>query len=217
MTKIGLSTIILILSFQSCFAGEFKFNYKNLNALASLICSNNQPSTAKDEVLVSKFSINKTKLSQRKNDLKIEISGTCNAKVNVKSKDVISFGEDLQIEFDLNKLNQTSGNIGLSKIKFKFKKNQLLSLNLRNPFTLKNVHLKLSKTVWSNKSSIISFGNKDQIKLRIGARIIASESNSNLKVNNGPKYYNIWGFDTIGCKARQSLTQAGCENFSEKL
>ena len=77
MKKLTLSLLYLF-SF-SVFGNEFTFNYKNINTLSSLICNQLKMAHGADEILVSRFNVDKTKLTPKGHSQIIEVNGTCNA------------------------------------------------------------------------------------------------------------------------------------------
>jgi len=210
-------TLILIFASSSLMASEFKFNYKNLNSLGALICSQVQDKLQPNQVQVSKFTIDKTSLGPAKNHAQYELTGSCNAILSKKTQEVLSYGEELQIEFNLKRLGHVSGTVGINKIDLYFDGKKLKKMTIEKISTAKLKSLNLNKIKWAKNNSLFDLNKKNKIQLRLKGRIVASEAQSNLNFKNHGTYYSIWSFGSFGCNGQAKIIPNQCETLSDKI
>jgi hypothetical protein len=198
-------------------AGQFNFNYKNLNTLAMLICKEMKPEPTSNTVLVNKFTTNKTKYGSSKNDIQYEMSGICNSKISKKSSEVLSFGDEIQFSVDLDKANLILGTVGVNKLIIKIKGSTVKSITIDKIFENKKVKIGIPKTRWAKSDSLFSFNKNERIKMETKGRILASEKESNLYSDSGEVLYNIWNYESFGCHTTKGISQDQCEQFTQNL
>ena len=201
-------------------AKSFKYNYKNINTLAGLICHlNHQLSDIElkaNQAIINKFSITKNNISEQKSNVQIELSGSCLNKINSLTNEVISYGNNFSLEFQAKKNNKIVGTIGLFTVSITVKNFRPYSLSMTDPFSKITKNFNLKDIHWSKSNSIISFTPGDQIQIKNKGRVIATESGSNLKLYN-TQYYNLWNFNSVGCKGTQIISEDTCQDLSEKI
>ena len=196
---------------------EFKFNYKNLHALSALICESVNGATSQNSVLINKVSIDKNQYGPLPKDLRYEISGSCQNRVSSTGKEVLKYGEDLQLEMDLKNLGTVSGTLGIHKVRVLFKKKIPTKLMVDQYLLGEKKIYDLKNYKWSHSSSMVNFGKAEKLQLRSKKRIIASEENSNLVFSNGSIVYNIWSYESYSCRTKKKFGQKSCENLLQLL
>ena len=211
-----LFTISTLLSLP-LYAGEFSFNYKNLNTLATLICKQIKPEVTNNTVLVNKFITNKTKYGTDSSEAQYELSGICNSRVSKKTAEILSFGEEIQFTVDLKKPSLVIGTIGVNELKIIFKNNLLKRITINKIFENKKLHFKLPKTRWATSDSLFSFNKDELIKIEKKGRVLASEKESNLYLDTGEVLYNIWNYQAFGCHTTHNISQSQCEAFTNNI
>ncbi len=216
MTK-QIYSLILCLVSTSVLAKDFKYNYKNINTIASIICEALPTTAQANETVVSRFNVNRTKLNEQGKELQVEVNGTCNAVINHKSKEIISFGQELNLQFTINKKISLTGQVGLDQVQARFKGKRPLAIKISNPYTNELQSIDIARTRWSNKNTLINFAKKDNIQIRSKGRIIASEIDSTLKTASGSYYYNIWRFSTSGCRTHAKISSEDCDQLANIL
>ncbi|MBT4792687.1 MAG: hypothetical protein HON90_14025 [Halobacteriovoraceae bacterium] len=216
MLKTKVSTILLFLAISlTAAANEFKFNYKNLNTLTAVIChkAKNTLSQQKGAQVVSSFSINKVKHSDQKDDATFEISGTCNA-VIAKNRSVLSYGQEIQLTINLNKLNQSKGMLGISPITLQFFKGIPTQVIIEDLLLSQQLSLTLNSSRWAKSNSLFSLNPENYIQIKSSSRIIASEVESNLEFLNNSTFYNIWSYESFGCSGKEKISSSQCEKLT---
>ena len=217
MLKLVILSIFLFLHAPESFGKGFQFNYKNLNTLASIICAQSQMKLPAPHVQVSKFAINRQFLNPQKSEFNIVLNGTCNATIDPAKKEVLHFGQEFSLRVEKHKKLELSGEMGLEHFKINFKNGLPYLLTINGLFHPGPITIKLAQTNWSKRDSLINFNQKENISVKVDGRIMASELNSHLNLRNGPRYFNIWRFDTFGCKSSKALSQQNCETLSSLL
>ena len=147
MIKRHYLTLILIFASSSILASEFRFNYKNLNSLGALICSQLQDKIQPNQVQVSKFSVDKTILGSGNDHAQYELTGSCNAILSKNTHKVLSYGDELQIQFNLKRLGHVSGTVGVNKVDLYFdgKKLKKMSIERLSTMEVKNLPFPFEK------------------------------------------------------------------------
>jgi hypothetical protein len=212
------SLIFLALTFSlSSMASDFKFNYKNLNTLASLICAKNQPIKIQDnEVLTNSIQVEQINTGINPSDKTYEITGTCNAIYNTNSNSFNSFGEELDIAIDLSSLNNISGTIGLNSIKIKLTHNKINSIVFTDSLLGDKKVLLLKSMNWAPNNSLISLNKKNRISLKSNRKIAAVERNSILEIKapTSLNTFKIWSTDSFACS---KFDIKRCQDIIKKL
>jgi hypothetical protein len=198
-------------------ASEFKFNYKNLNTLASVICAKGQPlKVGTNEVLANSIQVEQVKTGINPNDKTYEITGTCNAIYNSKTEDFSSFGEELDIALDLNSLNSVQGTIGINTINLKMRKRTINSVVITDSLLGDKTALKFKSMNWAPNNSLISFSKESKINLKVNRKIAATEVNSILKIkaNTNLNTFKIWSTNSFACS---KVDMNKCREIISKL
>lgn len=217
MRKTWTIIIFLLVGSSTTWAKGFNFNYKNLNVLSALICEQVRQEVDNSTILFSKFSIDKTKLSSNSNDVKFEVTGTCNARYSKTSKDTTSYGQELQLEFNLKDLNKVSGTIGINPIEIVFSNRKISKFIIKKIYENKVEIINLKSVRWAKSNSLFILDKKDLIKVKLNGRIVASEKDSNLILNNGDIVYNFWSYDSFMCHSHSKISQERCETISSQI
>lgn len=206
-----LLTISLFLFVFSSYAKNTTFfNYKNLNAIASLVCHFNKSSNDENVIYVNKFNIDKNQIDSNQSIEEIDLSGTCNAEF--KNNEIVHFGNDLQLE--IKNSSHISGKIGLNDIKIQMKNNRPYRLILTDSLLGQKRTLNLSEIQWAKNDSLIQFNSKNVLKIDLKGRVIASEETSLLKYQD-ITFYNIWSYNGFGCTSK--VSEEKCFELSEAL
>lgn len=196
-------------------SNAFKLNYKNINTLGALICSLDAEDTKqkKTHVIINKFSTNKTQLGDKQG---VNLSGVCNGKVNIKTKDIISYGKSFELDFDSSFANTVKGTLGVKKIILSFTNNTPAKLKIINPYSKTKKVFNLGQVNWAKNNSIINFNTKDLISIKHNGRVIATESGANLQLLSA-QFYNIWSFNSFGCSIKSRLNEDSCQELVDVL
>lgn len=206
-------------------SSEFKFHYKNLNALGAIICSLEAPKKPVENnntVRLSKIdsdidSMTNSHNSDFSDGSTIELSGICNSEININTKEILSFGQGLSLEFNTKLLNIVRGKLGLKEIIISFHKMTPTSIMISDPMSKSRKSFNLSETTWSKTNSIVNFNKKDLISIKFNGRTLAMENSSRIKLNR-TNFYNIWNYSSFGCESFQNhLTQDKCQQLTELL
>lgn len=203
----------------SVFSSEFKFNNKNLNALMALVCHSNNQNADKNSIFAHKVLIDKIKHGSSEADTSFEISGTCNIEYDKKSKEIISYGEEFLVEFNLKNKSKISGKIGIRDIVIDFQSHKLSRLTIKDPLMLTLKVFNLKQSHWASSDSIINFNPARPFKLSVGRKTAATEDQSQLKFNTKVKstFFNTWSYTSYGCSsADQFVTEEICSSIVAK-
>lgn len=214
MTKCKITILILSLSFMAR-SYSFDFHYKNLNSIMASLChSLKENSLGTNQVRLNKFSIEKNTLDQ--NGLKTEftITGACNQVVNLKSKNIDEYGQEVFLNFTYNKnlkAQSFSGSLGIHPISIEIKNGKPYSFRITKSFEGSSKVFNLEKSQWAINDSLFSIGKKSGIKLKVKSRVIASETEQTLHFSATNKHYDLWNYNSYGCEAVKMIDQATCE------
>lgn len=218
---VSLSLFILVggMHNMNAFAGEFKFNNKNLNALSALICHTTTEAESENIISLHKFLVDKSKLGSAKNDVSYELTGTCNIQYDKKTKKIISYGDEFTFNINLKDSKMANGKIGIKDIELHFKKNSLKMIRIKDPLLLIEKTYQLNNSEWAQSDSLFSFNKKKSFALRIGRKTAAVEKNSTLMFSKNKlksKFYNTWSYSAIGCSQTTGrTTQEHCQKISD--
>lgn len=199
----------------------FRFNNKNLNALTALICHSTSELSSPDRILIHKLQVDKSKLGTNANEVSYELSGTCHVEYDLKTKEVLSYGDEFTINIDLQKPAKTTGKLGIQEIRFQFQNKNLVGLKVKDPLLLTQKSFPLKNTSWANSDSILSFQKTRKFMLKVGRKTAAIEKESALnfvKHKVKTKFFNTWSFEAIGCSSSKSyVDQETCLRLAEKI
>lgn len=213
-TKLFTLFILSILSFNSQ-SSEFKFNNKNLNSLAALICLlDSQELGNKDssKVYTHKTTVNKVKIGPKVNDEIIELTGTCNNIINKDSLKIVRLGEEFNISIDRSNKLVASGKLGIKSVEIQFKNNIAQRITIEDPLLLIKTSRDISKSIWAKSNQIFSFSKK-KLSLKFARTIAATEEGGTLNFKS-VKFFNVWNDQAFGCSlANKNLSQSECERF----
>lgn len=217
MIRIGFIFLTCFLFSSGLYANEFKFNYKNLNSLASTICENMRPKLTKRSIFVSSFNVDRETYGPAKGQTKFHITGTCNAQFSQKTKKMLHSGEEFSLDIDLKNLSQVSGKIGINELKLNFKGKRLKTVYIDELITGTSTSINLEGSQWAS-SNILFLTNKSKaIRLKVNRRIIASEMGSQLSFKKNAKLYNHWSYQAFSCAGKKSISLEKCETLSHSL
>ena len=197
---------------------KFIFNYKNINTLGALICSLDRPNKTSTPFLVrlNKLEVDKERMNSKTGKQVVSLTGVCNSEVNQKTKEIISFGQDLELILKEGTSSEAQGTLGLKKLKIVFRNNSPTLLKISDPYTKKARTFNLKQINWAKKNSIVSFSNSDNISIKSRGRIIAMEKNANLKIKD-TQFYNIWSFNSFGCSVSAFLSEEKCQALMDLI
>lgn len=213
---ISLITSMQVLGRVSPKNDHFKFYYKNLNTLGAIICSLEASKRPVASGFVRLFKIDSDKGSIGAAE-RIEFSGTCNGEMNLKTKEVVSFGQSFSLDFTTSSLKSIKGKLGLKEIMISFQKSIPTFIQITDPFTKIKKGFDLSEINWAKKNSIISFKKDDLISIKKKGKILAVENASNIKLS-GVDFYNIWNYSSFGCQSyKDQLNQSQCQELTDLL
>lgn len=198
-------------------SSPIKFNYKNLNTIGSMVCEVTGPKSTKGIALVHNLSINKKKYGAGKFDESYEISGTCNSKFSLKSKKLISLGDEINLDINLASLKDSHGTVGINEVKLIFKHGKLTEILNIDPLglSLSSRRNKLKMQKWAKTNAAFSLDKKTDIRVILGTSKI-KEVSSNLYLfnkNYKSKWSKIWHYQTKGCSVPRSVKIINCSLF----
>ncbi|MAZ47160.1 MAG: hypothetical protein CME65_01270 [Halobacteriovoraceae bacterium] len=194
-----------ILLFISVSAAAEVLNYKNLNAVASLICQEVQnamsaPGAESSDQLkiVSKFKQDKSITGE--SQFEIELSGTCNAALylNQDKIELSSLGQEINLSFHSNK-NKSKGSVGFYKVEVTYNKKNIERIELTNTLLGSTRIIEIESAQWSPNNMIFT---TKPIKLKLKNGLEISEQNSILQVGSNLKVHNLWNFESFSCGSK---------------
>ena len=198
----------------SASASSFQLNYKNINTLTGVICASLQKeSISKSETLVQKIQIEQIRTGHKSTDIEFEVSGTCNAKFDKKSKSIAHFGEEINLTF---KPESITGSLGLNNINIKTNDKSISEIAIIDGLFGSTESIKVKKSNWAANNNIFTFSKSEKIKLELNRKVAAVEASSNLDIKsiNQLKMFKIWSSQSFGCS---TLSEKVCQNITEKL
>ncbi|MBD65789.1 MAG: hypothetical protein CME62_11320 [Halobacteriovoraceae bacterium] len=213
------STIIFTLFFliHQAQANEFKFNNKNLNSLGAIICQSAK-SPQENNIIAHKININKHRVSDKHNDFKYEVIGTCDIHYNTQKKKITTLGDEFHFSFYTNRFGQIEGRYGIKKLFFNFRKKTLHSLVIIDPLLQTTKRIYLSQSQWAKNDTIFNF-DRSKLQVKISRKTAAVEKNSLLEFNDKLKttYYNLWSFESFGCSGLAGQNQEQCQKIVSEI
>jgi hypothetical protein len=221
MIKRILPFIFMLTLFgQAALGSEFNFNYKNLNTLGALICTQTTPTKKTEQILAHKINVDMRRVGPNPNDKIFEISGSCDINYDLKSKKIVSFGEEFNIEFELGNLANVKGNLGIKEIEVSFDKNSLKAIKITDPLLLTNDNFDLSRSQWASSDRIFNLKNKKLLSVKLARATAAVEKNNTLifYTNDQTHFYNIWSYQSSGCShGSRKVSESECSKILKKL
>lgn len=207
-----VSIFISLFLAQAAYSNSFKMNYKNLNAMAELLCQLNRLKTdTKNFTYVNRFNIDQTKTQS----LSAEINGVCSAKIKTKTGNIFSSGEPISLQMQKSKHFLATGTVGINTVTLDISKSGHLVVKFKNELLSfhKTYHFKNIK--WAQKDSLISLTSDNKVTIKLKNQVMAKEKNSILMFKN-TKLYNSWGFNSFSCSP---LTVSGksCHQFADLI
>lgn len=206
--RLNIFLSLLIICNVAFSKAEALKHYKNINAIASYLCSLDLKEQATDHTVsyLSQFSIDKTRLSMNSNQELIELSGTCN--MAIRNAEVTHYGNNIEFSYDPKKPNVILGKLGLMDIKISFIKNTPHKLKLIDSLLGKEKIINLSGLRFATNNSIVTLKDNQRVAIKDHAnRVMASESLSKLQYK-AYTFYNIWSYNSYGCS--RDLTEEQC-------
>ena len=215
MKRSILFTFFLVLSSSLYANSEFVFNNKNLNSVASLICIMNAQGDSLEQdaqVRTHKITLNQKRIGPKVSDLIIEVKGTCNNIVDLKTKELKKLGDEFLLTIDMRKTLSAEGKIGIKNINIYFKDKNLQSISISDPLLLTTVKKDLSNSTWAKSDQIFSFDSKP-LSVAFNRRIAAIENGGVLRFKS-TSFFSIWSDQAIGCSlAGKNLSESECESL----
>ncbi len=209
-TKFYSFIILLCCSFAgSALAGKFESNYKNLNALAFIVCENYTQKILKPQSTVyHKFEVAviETGKSSSKN---YEITGRCAQQLSNDSQ--LDGGEDLRILLSHNK--NITGEIGLYNLFISSSNNNIESIVFTSKFDSND---KLVTKLGINQSwSSTSFLNSSKLKISAENSLFQETNDSisfSYKAMTKSKLFNHWSYQSVACSLRNNNLGSNCSS-----
>lgn len=205
---------------QAALGSEFKFNYKNLNTLGALICTQTAQTQNNKQILAHKINVDVRRVGPKPNDKIFEISGSCDINYDIKSKKIVSFGEEFNIEFELANLKSVKGNLGIKEIEVNFDKNNLKTIKVTDPLLLTSNSYDLSRSQWASSDRIFNLKNKKFLSVKLARATAAVEKDNTLvfHTNDQTNFYNIWSYESSGCSHKtRKIAESECTQIMKNL
>jgi len=212
----SIISLFLIISTSTTFANTFIFNNKNINSLVTIICENSLTAQKSNTIYLNKINISQTKYGPHRLDKRFDITGTCNGEIDSKTREFISFGNEINLTFDLNKTDIFSGTIGIDTFEIIMNKKRVTNLKINSFVENKTIDLNLRRSKWAQSNSLINL-NDDSIKIIADRKRHAVEDNRRLIIGKDTILYNLWTHQAFSCKSDSRVSRYECENLSNKI
>jgi hypothetical protein len=204
---------------QMAYGNEFNFNYKNLNTLGALICSQDSVVQDKETILAHKVNIDMRRVGPGGNDKIFEVSGSCDISYNKNSDIVTSFGDEFSIEIELSNLNSVTGKLGIKDIELQFNDRELTGMKITDSLMMSSKTFDLTGSHWAISDRIFNLKNKKLLSVNLSRSTAAVEKNNSLEfyTNGQSRFYNIWTYESFGCSHKsKAITQKKCAEILKK-
>lgn len=213
----SIISLFLIISTSTTFANTFNFNNKNINSLVTIICENSLTAQKSNTIYLNKINISQTKYGPHSLDKRFDITGTCNGEIDSKTREFISFGNEINLTFDLNnKTDVFSGTIGIDTFEIIMKKKRVTHLKIDSFVENKTIDLNLRGSKWAQSNSLVILKD-DSIKIIADRKRHAVEYKRKLIIGKDTTLYNLWTHQAFSCKSDSRLSRSECENLSNKI